>query len=65
MIKMGKKHIAHKNGIEFEWFEGSHTVNIFCNKKNTDVMSIGDFAKDSATLEEFKQSVKKYKGSCN
>ena len=48
-----------KDDTTYEWYEGSHTVNIYCGGKNTDVFSIGDFGQPEGTvsLAKFKKGV--------
>jgi hypothetical protein len=48
-------------GLWFEW-NGAHTVNVQheAGGQDVDCYSIGDFAQDAATLQEFEASVDEY-----
>jgi len=57
---MAKKIVkTDKHGCKHEWYQGSHTVNVYCNGKNVDAYSIGDFAKDKASLADFNRVFKR------
>lgn len=47
------------SGLAFFW-NRSHTVNIYQGASCVDVMSIGDFSQDTATLEDFERAVESY-----
>ncbi|MFA5731305.1 MAG: hypothetical protein WC934_04825 [Acidithiobacillus sp.] len=51
--------LEDKDGCKHEWYPNSHTVNVYCNGKNVNAYSIGDFSKDHASLEDFKRVFKR------
>jgi hypothetical protein len=51
--------IDEETGLRFEW-NRAHTVNVYYGETETDCISIGSFADNTATLDQFESSVSGY-----